>query len=388
MPDWAFSINDTLFKFVTRGPAREHLQVFAPLGLIVGVFLAQWSSRLIARESNGTRRLKLPARLAIIVATAVLYPALVIAVIHGRCQWLTEGGSIDWAQWRMPFFFALIGLLIVATAIDFDQYLIPDEITITGMVFGVVWATLFAHMHLIPLWIDWNELHPITGPYIPEWIRNHPHWHGLLWSLAGLAIGAGVTWLARVVSRVVLGVEALGFGDVTLMGMIGSFLGWQPVLLVFLLAPICGLVIVLALKLIQARRAVPYGPYLSVAAVLVLFTWRWLWIPTRELFGHWPTLIALGSLMTLTLAALLGLVRLYRSIPVTRRAERAPPSTITAMTGAEPSISTNERHASPAEVAHEERSSDPPVADNEFPMDGRSDGTPHGADYESESSTD
>lgn len=324
MPDWAVSINDTLFKFVTRGPAREHLQVFAPLGLIAGVFLAQWSSRLITRESGGSRRLKLPARLAIIVATAVLFPALVIAVIHGRCQWLTEGGSIDWAQWRMPFYFALIGLLIVATAIDFDQYLIPDEITITGMVFGVAWATLFAHMHLIPLWIDWNEIHPITGPYIPEWIKDHPHWHGLLWSLAGLAAGAGVTWLARVVSRVVLGVEALGFGDVTLMGMIGSFLGWQPVLLVFLLAPICGLVIVLALKLIQARRAVPYGPYLSAAALIVLFTWRWLWIPTRELFGHWPTLSALAGLMLVTLAALLGLVRLYRSIPVTRRAERMP----------------------------------------------------------------
>jgi leader peptidase (prepilin peptidase) / N-methyltransferase len=325
LPDWALSFNDTLFRFVTRGEAYDQLRVFAPLGLIAGVILSQWSARLIARESHGTRRLKLPGRLAIIVSTALLYPALVFAVIHLRCQWLTEGGSIDWAQWRMPYYFVLIGLLVVATTIDFDQYLIPDEITTTGMVIGVAWATLFGHMHLIPMWIDWNDVHPYAGPYIPEWIKQHAHLHGFLWSIAGLVTGAGVTWLARFVSHTVLGVEALGFGDVTLMGMIGSFLGWQPVVLVFLIAPICGLVIGLTMKLIHARRAVPYGPYLGVAAVFVLFTWAWLWVPTRELFGLGPTLVGLGGLMFILLAAMLGLIRLYRSIPVTRRVVR--PST-------------------------------------------------------------
>jgi leader peptidase (prepilin peptidase) / N-methyltransferase len=321
LPDWAVSINDLLFKFVTRGALREQVQVFAPLGLIVGVLLAHWSARLIARESGGARRLKWPARLAIICATAALYPALIYAVIHERCQWLTEGGSVDWAQWRMPYYFVLIGLLIVATAIDFDQYLIPDEITVSGMAIGVAWATLFGHMHLIPLWIDWNDIHPIAGPYIPEWIKNHPHWHGLFFSLGGLTAGAGITWLARFVSHAVLGVEALGFGDVTLMGMIGSFLGWQPVLLVFLIAPVCGLTISLSMKLVHSRRAVPYGPYLGLAALVVLFTWRWLWIPTRELFGHGPTLAGLAAGMLVALATLLGMVRLYRSIPVTRRVD-------------------------------------------------------------------
>lgn len=358
MPDWAVSINDILFRFVTRGAAHDQLRVFAPLGLIVGVFLAQWSARLIARESNGTRRLKFPARLAIVVSTALLYPALVFAVIHLRCQWLTEGGSIDWAQWRMPYYFALLGLLIVATAIDFDQYLIPDDITTAGVIIGVVWATLFGNMHLIPLWIDWNEVHPIAGPYIPEWIKNHPHWHGLLWSLAGLATGAGVTWLSRFVSHVVLGVEALGFGDVTLMAMIGSFLGWQPVLLVFLIAPLCGLVIGVTMKFAHARRAVPYGPYLAFGAVLVLFTWRWLWIPTRELFGHWPTLAALGGLMVVTLAALLGLVRLYRSIPVARRKERTSTPTAPESAETEAPAPAFEDDSSPTEIAPDEDPTD------------------------------
>jgi leader peptidase (prepilin peptidase)/N-methyltransferase len=123
------------------------------------------------------------------------------------------------------------------------------------------------------------------------------------------------------ISLWVLGMEALGLGDVTLMAMIGSFLGWQPIVFVFLLAPLCGIVMALVLWLTRRRRAVPYGPFLSAAAVLVLFTWRWLWTPTREIFGHWPTLVALAVGVTGGMAALLGLLRLYRAIPVERRGE-------------------------------------------------------------------
>ena len=65
-----------------------------------------------------------------------------------------------------------------------------------------------------------------------------------------------------------LGQEAMGLGDVTLMAMIGSFLGWQPVLFVFLLAPFCGIVVGLVAKTMLNRSYVPYGPYLSVAALL------------------------------------------------------------------------------------------------------------------------
>jgi lipid-A-disaccharide synthase-like uncharacterized protein len=53
--------------------------------------------------------------------------------------------------------------------------------------------------------------------------------------------------------------------------------------------------------------------------VLVLFLWRWLWTPTREIFGHWPTLIGLVALVIFGMAFLLGLLRLYRAIPVEQR---------------------------------------------------------------------
>ena len=186
-------------------------------------------------------------------------------------------------------------------------------------------ATCLGNMQLMPVWVDWNRWHPIEGPYIPEWIKLHPHWHGLAFSLAGLATGAGITWLARLTSQWVLRMEALGFGDVTLMAMIGSFLGWQPVIFVFMLAPLCGIVVAVTLRLFCGRIAVPYGPFLSAATLLVLLTWRWLWRPTREVFGHWPTLLGLGIGLIVGMATLLGLLRLYRSIPVERRTAASGP---------------------------------------------------------------
>ena len=113
--------------------------------------------------------------------------------------------------------------------------------------------------------------------------------------------------------------DSLGLGDVTLMAMIGSFLGWQPVVCVFLIAPVCGVLVGLLLQFSAGRKALPYGPCLAAAAVVVLFTWRIIWERTRDLFGHVPTLFGLAVLLIGGMAVLLGLLRLYRAIPVARR---------------------------------------------------------------------
>jgi leader peptidase (prepilin peptidase)/N-methyltransferase len=319
LPDWVLQFNDAFVRFVRFGPASSHLLVFVPLGIIVGMGAACWAARLIERESEGARRLSRGWWWTIVAGTAGLYGALVACVIQGNCQGVPEGGSIDWVHWRLLYHYTLLAFLVVATAIDFDQYLIPDEITLIGTVVGVVGAVVCGNMQLMHLWIDWNQADPIMGAYIPDWIKEHWHWHALAWSLAGMLVGAGGTWVVRTVSRQVLGVEALGFGDVTLMGMIGSYLGWQATLFVFLIAPMCGVVVGVVNKLLHGRRAIPYGPYLAMGTVVVLFTWKWLWTPTRDLFGHWPTLLGLALLATVALAALLGLIRLYRAIPVKRR---------------------------------------------------------------------
>ena len=321
MPEWVLSINDMFFRFVTQGAAWPHVAAFLPLGLVIGSLAASWSGKIVVRESDGTRHLSLWAKGAIVLSTGALFAVLVLAVMRGQqgCQWVTEGGSINWGHWRLLYHYVLIAFLVVAATVDFDQYLIPDQITLPGVIVGIAVATCLGNMQLMQIWVDWNHVDPIEGPYIPEWIKLHPHWHGLAFSLAGLATGAGITWLARLTSQWVLGMEALGFGDVTLMAMIGSFLGWQPVIFVFLLAPVCGVVVAVTLRLFYGRIAVPYGPFLGAATILVLLSWRWLWKPTREVFGHPPTLLGLGIGIIVGMAVLLGLLRLYRSIPVERR---------------------------------------------------------------------
>src|SRR5262249_41089002 len=138
--DRLLSINDQFLRFVTQAPLPVQARVFVPLGLLAGLLAAWSSARLIARESAGERRLSLPWCCAIVLGAAALDFLLLTAVIHWGAHGLTEAGSVDWAHWRLLYHYVLVGLLVTATAVDFDQYLIPDAITVPGVLFGVVAA--------------------------------------------------------------------------------------------------------------------------------------------------------------------------------------------------------------------------------------------------------
>ncbi len=321
------------FLFRELSPQLSAL-VFFGIGIGVGTLLAAWIEYLTADEQTGhsswARHVPLfgafgtsPSnrwRGLVELGTGLLFAAFVFCMLQWRCQETHSVAPSDfWRHGRIIYQLMLLSLLVAATGTDFREYIIPDAITLTGVVIAVAGATYAGELQIIHIWVDWNNEEPLKGPYLPAWMDQHRHLHGLAWSLAGLVAGAGVTWLVRVVSSVVLGQESLGFGDVTLMAMIGSFVGWQPVILIFLLAPFCGLVVVMAARLLTGRTFIPYGPFLSAAAVAVLFTWRWLWTPMRYIFGHAPSLLLLGGSAFTALLVLLGLLRLYRSIPVTGR---------------------------------------------------------------------
>jgi leader peptidase (prepilin peptidase)/N-methyltransferase len=336
-------------RFVTYGPADWLIGIAGVVGWLVSLWCWHWINCLIWERSIWTFRLcphcgrqrpnqifpnasillrrpicpacgtKQSSHLLGSFAVALLFATFAWCVGKGRCQSLTEGGSIDWIHWRILYHLSLVTLLIVATSVDFRAYIIPDSITITGVILGILGAVWFGNLQLIPVWIDANlEIPRIEGPYIPLWIKEHGHWHGLAWSITGLVAGGGLTWLVREISSRILGQEALGFGDVTLMAMIGSFVGWQPVLVIFALAPMCGIPIAIAARFLTGKTYVPYGPYLSTATVVVLFTWRSIWIPSKYVFGHPPTIGLLVGGSLLALAVLLSAIRAFRSIPVQR----------------------------------------------------------------------
>ena len=104
-------------------------------------------------------------------------------------------------------------------------------------------------------------------------------------ALVGLASAGGIIWFVRIIGRYALGKEAMGFGDVTLMAMIGSFLGWQACLFVFFVAPFAGLILGAAQWLAHREHELPYGPFLCLAALLVIVNWAPLWEWASKFFS-------------------------------------------------------------------------------------------------------
>ena len=102
-------------------------------------------------------------------------------------------------------------------------------------------------------------------------------WQSLLSGLVGMAAAGGLVWTVRILASAALQREAMGFGDVTLMAMIGTFLGWQSCLFIFFLAPVAGL-LVGAMQVILFRDSeIPYGPFLCLATVAVIVQWTAIW---------------------------------------------------------------------------------------------------------------
>ncbi len=269
------------------------------------------------------------------LATGGLFVLFYYMVVQQRCFEIPSVvPPVGMFEWRLVYHYVLLILLVAATSIDFREYLIPDQITISGMIIGVLGATIAGQLQIIHFWVDWNQAVPgLSGPYIPDWIKAHSHWHGFAWSLMGLIVGGGLTWVLRFVSSVLLGQEALGFGDVTLMAMIGSFIGWQPILLILPLAPLCGLLIGFLNRMLTGKTYLPYGPYLCAATLIVLMGWKWIWLAEwpatvpgaspefsiRKLYGDATGLAIVAGITLIALIGMLLLLRIYRAIPIERR---------------------------------------------------------------------
>jgi len=131
--------------------------------------------------------------------------------------------------------------LVVLFGIDLEHQILPNSITLPGIVVGVAFSLL--------------------GP---------PGWRA---SLLGVLLGGGVLYAIAWGYFLVRKEEGLGMGDVKMLGMIGAFLGWQAVLLTLVLASLSGAVIGVAMVALQRgsmKYALPFGTFLAIGALVAM----------------------------------------------------------------------------------------------------------------------
>ncbi|HDZ76491.1 MAG TPA: prepilin peptidase [Candidatus Omnitrophica bacterium] len=153
------------------------------------------------------------------------------------------GLSIDFSIYAL-----FVALLLVATFVDIKYRIIPDEVSLGGIVLGLFLSFIFPQMQEV-----------------------NSNLSGLALSGLGVVAGAGITYLTGVAGSFVFKKEAMGLGDVKLMGAVGAFLGWKLAILTFFIAPFFGAVYGIVILLRKGSHLIAYGPFLSIAAGIALF---------------------------------------------------------------------------------------------------------------------
>lgn len=145
--------------------------------------------------------------------------------------------------WPALILYLFTASLLIITFVDIDHKIIPDSITIPGIPVGFLASLFLPHV----TWID---------------------------SLLGIVSGGGSLLVVAILYEFIAKKEGMGGGDIKLLAMIGGFLGWQGVVFTIFSSSILGTVvgIFVALKTRQGRQvAIPFGPFLSIGALLYIF---------------------------------------------------------------------------------------------------------------------
>jgi leader peptidase (prepilin peptidase)/N-methyltransferase len=232
------------------------LVVIAIVGLVVGSFLNVCIGRLPLGESVAFPRSRCPSCRRPIAWYDNL-PVLSYVVLGGRCRSCQASISIRYPLVEIAtavlfviagFFFApdlplltvrliFTAALVVLFGTDLETQRLPNVITLPGIGLGI-----------------------IASAWLPP---------GLLSSVIGAALGAGILLAVRWGWKAATGTDGMGLGDVKMLAMIGAVLGWRQVWAVLFLASLGGAVVGAVLASVGGRSLqsrLPFGTFLAVAA--------------------------------------------------------------------------------------------------------------------------
>ena len=194
-------------------------------------------------------------------------PFVSYIALGGRCRFCKEKISIRYfivelvtaglflwtyvyfgLTWKILPYLVFISGLIIATFIDIEHKIIPDEISVGGIIVGLIFCLLIPELQK-------------TSSYLLAFGR----------SLMGVLIGGGAIYAMGLLGDFIFKKESMGGGDVKLLAMIGAFMGWQSALLTFFIAPVFGGIVGIIVKIRTKESVIPYGPFLALGALICLF---------------------------------------------------------------------------------------------------------------------
>ena len=160
--------------------------------------------------------------------------------------------------WGFLAIATLVSMTIVLIYIDLEIQILPDVIDLPGAAIGLLVGAL--HM----------------GALYPDLLLART----LLESVAGAAAGTGVLLAISLAYKLIRKVEGMGLGDVKMMAMLGAVIGWEPLFPLFVLASVTGALVGLFVAAKSEERmmvAIPFGVFLGLAFLVVLFFGPTLW---------------------------------------------------------------------------------------------------------------
>ncbi|MGH7885789.1 MAG: prepilin peptidase [Thermodesulfobacteriota bacterium] len=156
--------------------------------------------------------------------------------------------------------------LVVVTFIDMKFMIIPNSITFPGILVGFLFAAAKTDWGIFPDMVSTVSLENFGGMVSSIEFLN---------SLFGIIMGGGILFSIAYVYKLIRKIDGMGMGDIKLLAMLGAFLGADGVVFIIFISSLIGTVVGVSLMIYNKgnlKYAIPYGPFLSLAAIIYIFT--------------------------------------------------------------------------------------------------------------------
>ena len=221
-----------------------HILTYVVAG-IIGLFIGQFIDWCSLRLSEYKKVFSRDFFKEYLKNTKPKYLLMIIVVVAYVALLYFNGLTIDTIK-----FMLLIPMLLIAFLVDYKLQIIPNRLTLTIFEFGLIFTFVETLLN--------------TNLGINIFINN----------ILGMLVGGGIFLLITLIGGVLAGKEAMGFGDVKLMGALGLFFGWVNMIIIsvmaFLFAAIISIIILISRRK-KINEYIPFGPFIVVASVIPMY---------------------------------------------------------------------------------------------------------------------